>query len=185
KSVPDLNWTHSLGAAILFLDRVGDEQDRGRIRAMGARLLAGQNKDGGWGYNCPALAEEDVAKLKNGDAFLQGVSRLAAQLQKNPRTTGVLVGGIGGVSMTENSCSEFAVMGLWVARRHQVPVTKALATYERCCRKFQNADGSFPYSTTMRMNHSTCMTCAGLLGLAFCYGSANESALLRYAKSTF
>lgn len=178
KGAENLTFTHSLGAAILFLDRVGKAEDEDLIKTLGARLLAGQQTDGGWGYHCYRLAVEDVRRLKP-EQFLQGLQQLLKKPGKAPG--GVIA--LGNVSTTENSCSEFAVMGLWVARRYNVPVGKALGTFEKSCRTWQNADGSFPYSPRTVGGHTACMTGAGLIGLAYCNGSANEAALLKYAKS--
>jgi hypothetical protein len=76
-------------------------------------------------------------------------------------------------------------MGLWVARRHQVPVTAALSRFEKFCRSMQSVDGTFPYMPVDRNTPpiTPCTTCAGLVGLAYAHGAANESALLKYAKS--
>lgn len=175
RAVPDLTHTHALAAALLFLDRVDAGGDELLLRTMGARLLAGQTAEGGWGYSCPRIAVEDVAKLRP-EQFQTG---LAALVRKAPPQG---VGFING-STVENSCSEFAVMGLWAARRTKVPVAQALATYERSCRNWQNPDGSFPYAPSMRGSSGNgCMTCAGLMGLAYCHASANETTLLRYAR---
>ncbi|MBL8796997.1 MAG: hypothetical protein JNM56_24055 [Planctomycetia bacterium] len=192
KALPELTWTHSLGAAVLFFDRLNNGQDSEHVKTMAARLVAGQNKDGGWGYSCPKLADSDVRKLNhtNESQYLQGLAKLtkAAAAQQMNGGGGIGgFGGIGGVSMTEQSCSEFAIQALWVARRHQVPVVYTMTTYEKMCRANQNADGSFPYGTRNGLGGASfttpCMTGAGLLGLLTCHGSANEVALVKYSKS--
>jgi hypothetical protein len=58
-AVPGLTSTYELGLSILFLDRLGDPRDRPLIQVMALRLVAGQNGDGGWGYNCPLLSPRD------------------------------------------------------------------------------------------------------------------------------
>jgi hypothetical protein len=193
KGADELVWTHSLGAAVLFFDRLNGSRDTDLIKTMAARLVAGQNKDGGWGYSCPKLPEGEVRKLNHASEslYLQGLAKLTKQALTQQANGGVGgfggFGGVGGVSMTEQSCSEFAIQALWVARRHQVPVAYTMTTYEKMCRSNQNPDGSFPYSTRnggFGISHTTpCMTGAGLLGLLTCHGSANEVALLKYAKS--
>jgi hypothetical protein len=171
--VPDLTFTHSLGAAILFLDRVGDEKDIGIIKTLAARLLAGQHRDGGWGYQCPKIAIAEVRGWTSADKFQAGIAQ--------PR----LVSRESNIIGSENSTAEFAVMGLWVARRHQVPVMGALSKFEMFCRTMQSVDGTFPYMPVDRNTppESPCTTCAGLVGLAYAHGAANESALLKYAKT--
>ena len=187
QGLPELTWTHSLAAAVLFLDRLNDPRDVERIRTLGARLASGQLRDGGWTYYCPKLPEGDVRKLNHASEalYLQGLARLAKQ---------AIAAQVGGVnfsygSASEQSCSEFAIQGLWVARRQQVPVATIMTAYEKMCRANQQPDGSFPYGpwnggfTIMPGYSSPVMTGAGLLGLLTCHGSANEAALLKYAKS--
>jgi hypothetical protein len=187
QGLPDLNYTHSLAAAVLFLDRLNDPRDAERIRTLGARLAAGQLLDGGWSYGCPKLAEADVRKLNyiSEALYWQGLAKVIKQANAAQG---------GGVNFSyssacEQSCSEFAIQGLWVARRHQVPVATVMTNYEKMCRANQHPDGSFPYGhrsgvfTIMPGYSSPVMTGAGLLGLLTCHGSANEVALLKYAKS--
>jgi hypothetical protein len=171
KAVPELTFTHSVGAAILFLDRHGDQKDEILIKTLAARLLAAQCRDGGWAYQCPKIATDTVRAWDTPEKFLAGIARL-------PRQASLLV------NLTENSTAEFAVMGLWVARRHGVPAGPALAKYENFCRSLQGANGSFRYmpSDLPGTQLSPCTTCSGLIGLAYAHGAANELALLKYAK---
>src|SRR5262249_53608649 len=171
--IPELTFTHSLGAAILFLDRAREEKDAILIKTLAARLLAGQRRDGGWGYQCPKIAIDEVRGWTTADKFLAGAAR--------PRQVSWESNVIG----SENSTAEFAVMGLWVGRRYQVPVTAALSTFERFCRRVQSDDGTFPYMPSDRNTPPTTpgTTCPGLVGLAYAHGAANESALLKYAKT--
>ena len=55
--------TYQLSLALLFLDRLGDPQDKPLIRSMAARLVAGQLPDGGWTYYLPWLQPENEGKL--------------------------------------------------------------------------------------------------------------------------
>jgi hypothetical protein len=55
--------TYSLALSILFLDRLGDANDRPHIQAMALRLVAGQTANGGWSYHCPILNEKDQRDL--------------------------------------------------------------------------------------------------------------------------
>ena len=54
--------TYSLGLAVIFLDRLGDPQDKLLIKSLTMRLVAGQTAAGGWWYRCPILnaAEEEA-----------------------------------------------------------------------------------------------------------------------------
>jgi hypothetical protein len=88
--------------------------------------------------------------------------------------------------MGDNSNTQFAILALWVSRRHGMPVDKALARIDARFRLSQNADGGWGYMSTPgaaefhmgRMGGSSpAMTCAGLLGLAAGHGVAAEAVL--------
>ena len=56
--------TYDLATAILFLDRLAEDQDKELIRTFALRLIAGQKPNGGWTYMCePLLNDDDLAKL--------------------------------------------------------------------------------------------------------------------------
>src|SRR5204862_3541749 len=40
---------------IVFLDRLGNQDDEALVRSRGLRLRGGQGNDGGWTYNCTTL----------------------------------------------------------------------------------------------------------------------------------
>lgn len=63
QAVPELSRTYDLAMSILLLDRLGDPEDRPRIRSMALRLIAGQTPGGGWHYVCPVLGEGDEREL--------------------------------------------------------------------------------------------------------------------------
>ena len=89
RNLDDLKNTYDLALGILFLSRVGDRDSRTPIRDMAARLIAGQNVDGGWGYNCPLV---NAIVLTNPN-----------ELPDAPDGPG------------DNSCTQFGTLGLWVA----------------------------------------------------------------------
>ncbi len=55
--------TYSLSLSILFLDRLGEESDVPLIQSMTVRLLGGQKAAGGWTYQCPSIAGDEVRRL--------------------------------------------------------------------------------------------------------------------------
>ncbi|MGL4552305.1 MAG: hypothetical protein ACRC33_14090, partial [Gemmataceae bacterium] len=55
--------TYTLSLAVLFLDKLGEEADRVRLRYLALRLLAGQHADGGWSYALPPLTPDEARKL--------------------------------------------------------------------------------------------------------------------------
>ena len=82
------NWsglyaTYDLGAAILFLDRLRNPDDKKLIQTLALRLIAGQKANGGWTYHCaPQLDAAELAQLKEAlDALTPSHGHLAAALQ--------------------------------------------------------------------------------------------------------
>jgi hypothetical protein len=191
---PGLTHTYSLALAIMFLDRLGDAGDVPLIQSMTVRLLAGQNSAGGWTYSCPAVSQDEINRLTNllkqrnelrasrdvpkSTATARRQVELPREIQnqllrmKQQAPAGV------GHRLTpggDNSNTQFAILGLWVGHRHGMPVEEALHLTETRFRQSQSADGGWGY--TVSMGPTATMTCAGLLGLAMGYGSANEAAL--------
>lgn len=160
-AAPHLRKTYSLVLSILFLDRLRNRDDRLLIWTMAARLLAGQNAGGGWSYDCPSLsASEEWNVLTRREASVQ-----APIPQVNLRT------GEG-----DNSNTQFAILGVWAARRHGVPVGQSLGLIDARFRGSQNDDGSWGYHGKESSNLDS-MTCAGLLGLAVGRGRLQEQTL--------
>lgn len=194
----DDHTTYAIALTILFLDRLGNADDEPIIQALAVRLLAGQNADGGWDYGCPPLGAVDTRSLqtmikkevelkatelpKTGGARSKAVkSTLPLELQQIVTRTKLQGAAllkprnVGG----DNSNTQFAILGLWVARRHGVPVDQALALTAKRFRAGQNADGGWGYLSSGSPSGVTpstaSMTCAGLLALGLGYGSAREA----------
>jgi hypothetical protein len=72
----------------------------------------------------------------------------------------------------DNSNTQFAILALWVARRHQVPLERTAARVVERFRHSQREDGSWWYGPGHNTTPST--TCAGLLGLAIGQGVAAD-----------
>lgn len=183
-----LTHTYSLALAVMFLDRLGDPGDIPLIESMTVRLLAGQNANGGWGYDCPPIGAGEVRRLTThlqqrniliGSSSLPkpepqapGQRRIVSreiqeQLTIINRQAPPAIG-------DDNSNTQFAVLGLWVSRRHGMPVDNALARVDLRFRKSQNPDGGWSYNPIPPGGSSTSMTCAGLLGLAINQGARAE-----------
>src|SRR5205814_6830000 len=71
--------------------------------------------------------------------------------------------GLQGQRGGDNSNTQFAIMAVWVARKHGLPVDRTLAMVEARFRGSQNDDGSWGY-TEHSGERPDSMTCAGLLG---------------------
>jgi hypothetical protein len=186
--------TYSLALAVMFLDRLGDPGDIPLIESLAVRLLAGQQSSGGWNYNCPPIGPAEARRL---GAVIQQRNELVAgkvparldaeKLRERPLPKEIqdqlkLINRLGRANgRTDNSNTQFATLGLWVARRYGLPVDRTLLRVYARFLQSQNADGGWGY--VPEPGESTApMTCAGLLGLAVGHGVAND-ALLRTEKA--
>ncbi len=119
KEMETVKGTYDIALAILFLSRVGDRDNRSKIRDLAARLVAGQNEEGGWGYTCPLAS---------------------AGILSNPETKPKLQPGVG-----DNSCTQFAVLGLWVSSRWGVDIGETMSLVGSRFIETQREDGGWPY----------------------------------------
>jgi hypothetical protein len=181
--------TYNLSTAMIFLDKLGDPVDAPLIESMTVRLLTAQSeKHGGWGYPAPFLNPTEKARLKatlkqrreklaKGEPLDDPKRTPEQKLQDMRRHVGKLVDQYGGGRLlhSDNSNTQFAMMALWVARRHELPVGAALVNVGRRFRKSQTKEGSWNYTPdplpggqTLTANpyKHPAMTCAGLLALA-------------------
>jgi len=206
------NRTYQLALCLVFLDRLGDPADRPRIQLLAVRLLAGQNDQGGWTYTCiepvPAAAEHALRAGLEARQLVAGDRPAPAPPAPAPPAPAGKAGAVGklGVAGTlhadvvkyqrtleavgagrherkdDNSNTQFGILGVWVARRHGVPVEPALDRIERRFLATQNPQtGGWPYSG--HGDGSPSMTCAGLLGLATGVGRREERALVAGRKA--
>jgi hypothetical protein len=73
---------------------------------------------------------------------------------------------------SDNSNTQFALLALWVAQRHGVPVHRSMRMIVRRYQSCQNLDGSWGYGYCFGggLQERPAMTCVGLLGLAIGQG---------------
>ena len=76
------------------------------------------------------------------------------------------------VLQADNSNTQFAILGLWCARRHGVPIEKAMLLVDKRFRKTQSGTGVWTYGAPNAASNAQSMTCAGLIGMAVSYGAA-------------
>ena len=110
--------TDNIAMAILFLSRVGDRDSRPHIRDLAARLIAGQNVEGGWGDTCPLVN---------------------AGILSNPEERPKLQPGVG-----DNRYTQFAVLGLWASSHYGVDITKTMSLVSDRFIETQREDGGWP-----------------------------------------
>jgi hypothetical protein len=180
--------TYQMSLAILFLDRLGDYNDRGLIQYLALCLIAGQclSTEGGWDYNCPVLDRGMVPQLLE---LLNDPKQSLEEWRK-----AALKGGTYDVNRFDNSNTQFAVLALWVAHRPQyrVPIDKTVARLEKYFQDTQvhhqagaapaadtgdnqDLDGSWYYQPGHNSNAWPSMTCSGLLGLGIGYGVSEDA----------
>ncbi len=79
-----------------------------------------------------------------------------------------------GAARDDNSNSQFAILGLWAARRHQVPMALTLSLLDERYRGSQAPAGGWCYRY-QGGGQTPAMTCVGLLGLGIGHGSFHET----------
>jgi hypothetical protein len=124
KSTRELGSTYDIALSIVILSRLDEYGNKQAIRDLGARLIAGQNTGGGWSYTCPA--------------------KITSSILTNPESRPKPPEGVG-----DNSCTQFAVLGLWTASRTGMDIDQPMAAIARRFRTTQNSDGGWPYTTTV------------------------------------
>ena len=163
--------TYQASLCLMYLDRLGDPADVPLIQTLAVRLLVGQNSGGGWGYElCAAPAAGDVQRLKAIKAD-QPPGKLHPEIERYGQALAAMRNQGGGLLSDDNSNTQFAVLAIWLARKHGVPVESALDLIEQRFIRSQNprtggwsygggigAEGTGPGSPSMH--------CAGLIGLA-------------------
>ncbi len=185
--------TYQLALDIILLDKLGEQIDTTLIQSMGARLLVGQTANGGWTYGVPLPDDEEQNRLRNllKGATLKGTTSLpkdpntiksrppldpaVEDMLKNQRfkPNPAMMGG-----MSDNSNTQFAFIALWSARKHGVPVEKALKLAEDRFRKTQVITGNlggWGYVPAGPRMATPSMTCVGLLSLAVVSGLRGEA----------
>ncbi len=197
-SGPLCNNTYEMAICLWFLDRLGDPKDEDLIHDLGARLIAGQLEHGKWTYQCPTgsgaapkglvpparlglaaneLTQDQLKELMeildkyNPSQEIPAKQRLAPvchyvrgkKIEKAQALARGMMFNTGDLSLTQ-----FAVLGLWVARKHHLPVDRSLLLAEAFVRSCQEADGGWAYSGVGRLGMGTTdsMTCSGLMELA-------------------
>ena len=140
--------TYQVALDIIFLDKLGEQVDTTLIQSLGVRLIAGQQRNGGWGYGLPKVDKQEMGRLRAvlTGATLKGakdVTQIGLDPNSRPRldpaADEMLKKGRWaqpGTQGDDNSNTQFAIIALWSARRHGVPVNQTLAAVEGRFRSF-------------------------------------------------
>jgi hypothetical protein len=165
-AAPTQTQTYQVALCLMYLDRYGEPGDQPLIQAMAVRLLAGQNPQGGWGYACVRTLSEEEAKalrgLKPAGAGLHPEVEKHAKAVKPPDPSQTTHG------TDDNSNTQFAVIAVWLSRKHGVPADWVNGCLDRVERRFLTAQsatsGGWEYMPGREGSPS--MHCAGLIALA-------------------
>jgi hypothetical protein len=183
--VTRLEETYDLALALLFFARLGDPQDKAAIRSLAMRLIAGQRRSGGWTYRCTTLSpkneealtellrqREEAASEKKAPPAVPAPFKSLTVFQ-DPRKLAAEFP-TAAVSDSDNSNTQFAILALWVARRHGVSVGSMLGLAAYRFENTQNPIGTWAYRFSpaqplggdRHLIGERSMTTVGLLGLA-------------------
>jgi hypothetical protein len=196
-----LKGTYEVSLAVLLLDRLGDPRDEELIRDLGLRLVAFQGYSGGWGYSCPTLSKKNRDDLwaalrdlpEQQEEEPASSTRREAPARKAPPALRVLaiyqppakllrptepvdLQQVLYVGTTDNSNTQFALLALWAARRHGVPVGHTLRLAARRFERSQRPDGTWDYHYptggfgNKEGRGTRAMTAVGLLALTLRHG---------------
>jgi len=167
--------TYPIALCLMYLDRLGDPADVPAIQMLAVRLLVGQNGNGGWGYICiPSVSADDEQRLRAMKPGAAGKFHPDVEKYGQALTAGAQQSGAGAPG-DDNSNTQFAVLGVWISRKHGVPVDNALELIEKRFSASQDEQtGNWSYSGLRPAglpggaipSGSPAMYCAGLLGMA-------------------
>jgi hypothetical protein len=157
------NRTYDIALGILFFDRLGDPEDEPLLEALALQLLGGQHWTNGWAYICPPLPDKILTRLREHVAKVKeaGPRQLPEKAgERKPREAAKVHPDVMAAAMDVNrkplpptkhdtvdhSNTQFAVLALWVARRHGMPVDYALWKTEQRFRALQQKVGGWSYA---------------------------------------
>jgi hypothetical protein len=152
EQAPGMNKIYVLSAALFFLNRWHEiqplnDKDRQLAQTFALRIIAGQMANGVWGYEGGSLTPKREALL---------LASLRAGTHKPTRPT----------RLYTISNTQFAMLALWGARKHGVPVRDSLLAAAAHFNATQFPDGHWLYANRRGEQVPASTTCAGLIALA-------------------
>ena len=184
---------YELALVILFLDRMKDKNGKNDkldiriIQLLAGRLMAAQMPSGGWGYKRQKYGEPNILKLVDALRKVNAktdpppdVTKIRQGLPEDMRRLAIWIDGEGKLpadpkdkgqdlydATTDNSTTHFAMVGLWAARKHDIPVDRTFALVNRRFRTSQGSGGSWTYPFVRTgADGGPQFTCIALLGVA-------------------
>lgn len=182
--------TYAISLMIMFFDKLGDPADQILIESLGVRLLQGHSDFGGWSYGCgkpgPALLrllEDAVKQMRaNPPTIEKGVKPklqpiTEAQIRALRKLPTRPLEEMQRIGVGDNSNTQFALLALWVARRHGLPVDPYLEVVRKRFQHSMCAGGGWsyqPFDEPSKQIPTAAMTCAGLLAHAVGNGARKD-----------
>jgi hypothetical protein len=169
------NKTYDNALMTLFFDKLGLPEDEGLIQILGVKLVSGQNAAGGWGYDTwPGGQALDGTKWYAAFRGWKSDGRLHPEVLKLYQAT--RTAGRNSAGGDDNSNTQFALMAVWVAGRHAVPIRETAALFDNRFLRTQDPQ-SWGWGYSGFGGSTPSMTCAGLLGLAVAFASKGTAEL--------
>jgi hypothetical protein len=181
KSSFTMNHTYQVGLAIMFLDRLGDPNDVPIIQMLAVRLLAGQNKAGGWTYmtggEVPPAEQQRLEAAFRSQPMGLAPGQQAKSLHPAVAQHAQVMWAARDASnlANDNSNTQFGLLALWIARKNGVNAEAALALIEQRFLTTQLQTGGWGYTESVPGSPS--MICVGLMALATGMGRQQERRL--------
>lgn len=174
--------TYQASLCLMYLDRYDDPADVPLIQALAVRLLAGQGAAGGWGYDTVAAVSDADEKALRAVKADQPPGQLHPDIERYGRAVFAARAATPVGGGDDNSNTQFAVIAVWLARKHGVPVEDALNLIGRRYLASQNPrtggwgyNGPAPGGGNADAHGSPSMHCAGLIGLATWIGRRDDA----------
>jgi hypothetical protein len=180
---------YAVSTSLFFLDKLGDPKDVPLIEALSAQLIAGQNRHGGWDYSSPKLSQADqdairerVKKVAESTAEKSVDGATKTERKPDPESVKLVAklrgAAVGLDALGDTSNTQFAMMGVWVAKRYGMPVTETLLAVQERFRRSQQAAGTWGYLYSAdsprydggSFRGTPTLTCAGVLAQALGHG---------------
>jgi len=197
-NVAELDSTYEVSLSILFLDRMKSKGDKQTIQWLACKLIVAQSASGGWGYTVEKLNLPDVAQLL---ISLKRMTPPPAKPGEKPPPFDIakaraaalapLTGKLKSLPVffdpedrlpadpkdktTDNSNTHFAMLGLWAARKYDVPTDRTFTLVTRRFRTSQGGSGTWGYGFAPKgADGGGSTTCVALLGVAIGHVVAPE-----------
>ena len=137
QEVPEMDRVYDLSLSVIFLNKLAEPGDEPLIESLAVRLLASQENKGGWEYGAEQPNGAERTRLAKLILDTEECAARALSSKTRPRTPPEMAKDIARQLQAarlpskdflgDNSNTQFAMMAVWVARRHGLPVQNCLS----------------------------------------------------------